>query len=226
MEHVKVTDELLYKYMPVVDAEIIRELERQIDTDYKFSCKFKRKMRHLIREEAYPWLGNVEKMVKKVAVFFVGVIGLVFIFTMSVEACREKFFETVKMFFEDSVLYSYFLSEEIGIFQNSEPSYIPEGYSEVNRIENDMGLIIIFENNGGEQIIWEQKLIGNGSNIVLDIEYDTQEIREINGSSAVVYLYSDGYAMAYYEHEGYVYLITADNLDSENLFKLIGSMND
>lgn len=226
MEHVKVTDELLYKYMPVVDAEIIRELERQIDTDYKFSRKFKRKMRHLIREEAYPWLGNVEKMVKKVAVFFVGVISSVLIFTMSVEACREKFFEIVKTFFEDSVLYSYFLSEEIEIFQNSEPSYIPEGYSEVNRIENDIGLIIIFENNGGEQIIWEQKLIGNGSNIVLDTEYDTQEIREINGSSAVVYLYSDGYAMAYYEHEGYVYLITADNLDSENLFKLIGSMND
>lgn len=226
MEFVKVSDELLYKYMPVADAEMIRELESQVDTDYQFSHKFKKRMRHLIREEAHPWLKTVWVFEKRVAAFFFGVIGSVLIFTMSVEACREKFFETCKTFFEDSVLYSYFLPEESGTFQKSEPAFIPEGYSEIRRIENDISLIIIFENIVGEQIIWEQRLIGNESNIVLDTEYETQQTREIDGSPVTVYLYSDGYAMAYYEREKYVYLITADKLDSEDLFSMIGNITD
>ena len=224
MERVKVTDEWLYKYMPVVDAAIIQELESLVDTEYEFSRKFERKMKRLIKREAHPWIGVVKNIMKRAAVFFIGVISATLIFTMSVEAYRERFFEAIKTFLEDSVLYSYFSDEKEIAFKNSEPTYVPEGYIELERIESDISLIIIYENDLGEQIVWEQKLVVDGGSMVLDSEYDSQETREIDGSIASVYLYSDGYVMAYYEHNEYVYLITADRLGSEELFQLIDSM--
>lgn len=224
MENVKVTDEWLYKYMPVVDTAIIRELESQVDAEHEFSRRFERKMKRLIKREAHPWIGTVKNIVKRVAVFFIGVISATLIFTVSVEAYREMFFDAIKTFFEDSVLYSYFSDEKEISFKNSEPTYVPKGYNELERIESDISLIIIYENDLGEQIVWEQKLVVDGGSMVLDLEYDSQETREIGGLTVSVYLYSDGYVMAYYEYNEYVYLITADRLGSEELFRIIGSM--
>lgn len=224
MERVKVTDEWLYKYMPVVDAAIIQELENQVDTRYEFSRKFERKMKRLIKREAHPWIGVMKSITKRVAAIFIGVIGITLIVTMSVEAYRVKFFETIKTFFEDSVLFSYFVSQETEMFQNNEPTYVPEGYSEVNRIENEIDLIIIYENKIGEQIVWEQKLVSHSSSILFDTECDSQETRNIKGAEAIVYSYLDGYSMAYYEYEQYAYIITADNIMIEELFKIIDSM--
>lgn len=57
-------------------------------------------------------------------------------------------------------------------------------------------------------------------------DVNAQETREIDGSLAFVYLYLDEYAMEYYEHEEYVYLITAEKLDSEGLFSMIDNITD
>ena len=48
MEHIKVTDEWLYKYMPIVDEAIIESLEKQVNYEYKFSKKFEKKMQRVI----------------------------------------------------------------------------------------------------------------------------------------------------------------------------------
>ena len=40
MKRIEVTDEWLYKYMPIVDEAIIRELEDGTDYGYQFSAKF------------------------------------------------------------------------------------------------------------------------------------------------------------------------------------------
>lgn len=86
---------------------------------------------------------------------------------------------------------------------------------------------IFYENNAGEQLIWEQMLISanNALTLVLDNEYDTEEEHVIGGHIATVYTYVDGYAMAYYEADNYVYVITADHMTAEEMFQLIASMD-
>ena len=69
MKWVEVTEEWLYKYMSVVDAAIIKEFERRIDKNYEFSHEFKKKMRYLIVQEAHPWIGMTQRIMKRVAVF-------------------------------------------------------------------------------------------------------------------------------------------------------------
>lgn len=86
---------------------------------------------------------------------------------------------------------------------------------------------IFYENNAGEQLIWEQMLISanNALTLVLDNEYDAEEEHVIGGHIATVYTYVDGYVMAYYEADNYVYVITADHMTAEEMFQLIASMD-
>lgn len=165
-------------------------------------------------------------MLKKVAIIFITVISISFIFTMSVEAYRIKFFETVCRIYEDSIKYSYSLVDENEIFQYTEPTYIPKDYIEVGRIDSSISLIIIYENSVGEQIIWEQQSVLEDTGMYIDLEYDAKEVRQIDGLPATIYSYMDGYVIAYYEYGEYVYLITADRLDNEELFQLIDSMKN
>lgn len=65
MKHIKVTDEWLYKYMPIAENALIREIEGRIDTRWKFSSKFERKMKRLIRIEAHSWIMKMQSIFKK-----------------------------------------------------------------------------------------------------------------------------------------------------------------
>lgn len=226
MERVKVTDEWLYKYMPVVDSAIIQELENQVDTEYEFSRKFERKMKRLIKREARPWIGVVQNIMKRVAVFFIGVIGITLIFTMSVEAYRVKFFETIKTIFEDSVFYNYFAIEDESEFTHYVPSYNPLGYFEIDKMSSETNLSIMYENENGELITWDQMLVTETSNVLMDTEYDSLEKVEMDGYTIDVALYESGYASAYFEYEQYVFVLTADALTIDEIESIFESIEE
>ena len=102
MEHVdgersiEVTDELLYRYMPIVDELLMKELESQVDYTHVFSDRFERRMKKLIWREAHPMLSWRDWSAKKAAavlLLFCAGIGSV----MSVEAYRLRFFDTIRL---------------------------------------------------------------------------------------------------------------------------------
>lgn len=227
MEHVEITDKWLYQYMPVLDRAIIDELEKQAHTKYEFSSGFQHRMKHLIRHEAHPYLGVVQNILRRVAIFFTGIIGAALVLTMSVEAYRKEFFEAVKTIIEDTVLYKYHVSTaETEEFVINEPKYIPEGYKEIERTESNILCSIVYENEIGEMITWDQTLVLNGDSMIIDSEYDSQIIKEICGEEAFLFLYSDGFIGAYYEKEKYVYLLTADDLSVEEVCNMLESLQE
>ncbi|MBQ7942603.1 MAG: hypothetical protein IJ326_00910 [Lachnospiraceae bacterium] len=123
MKRVEVTDQWLYKYMPVVDEAIIQELEDNIE-EYEFSDRFERKMKKLMWQEAHSWIGSFVKYAKRVAILFGCIIGSMFVITMSVEAYRVKFFETLETLLSDMIEYIYYDEEEEVEFKILEPTYI------------------------------------------------------------------------------------------------------
>ena len=97
MGQIDVTDAWLYKYMSIVDEAIINEIEKNVDYDYAFSDEFNRKMERTIRKEKFiPFWNSVSKFGKSVAIFALVIVTSLFAVTMSVEAYRIQFFETVK----------------------------------------------------------------------------------------------------------------------------------
>ena len=227
MKSMEITDEWLYQYMPVVDNAMINALESQVDREYVFSKRFERKMQKVIRHEAHPVLTGAQQILKRVAVFFTGLICAGLVLTLSVSAYRDKFFMTLKTLLDDATQYNYSSEEKDAVLVPTIPTYIPEGYAEADRRETPLFCEIFYENGAGEQIIWEQMLISanNALTLVLDNEYDAEEERVIGGHIATVYTYVDGYAMAYYEADNYVYVITADHMTAEEMFQFIASMD-
>lgn len=226
MEKISVTDEWLYKYMPIVDEAIIRELEDNTDYEYQFTDKFERRMKKLIRREAHPWIGVFYRLLKKAAVLFACVAGALFVVTMSVKAYRTRFFETVRSIMEDRILYSYFVDKDQGTLQCKEPGYVPEGYQETERIISEHLFSVTYTDEDGNMIIWDQFLVQDGQKIIADTEYDRQITREINGSNAVISLYLEGDGFVYYEHGECVYILTFDKLDIDDICVMLQSMVD
>ena len=225
-EKIRVTDEWLYKYMPIVDEAIIRELEKETDYDYQFSSRFERRMRKLITREAHPWIGAFYRLPKRAAILFMCVISSIFVITMSVQAYRTRFFETVKSIWKDSILYSYFVDENQGKIQCNEPRFVPEGYQETERIVLEHWFSVTYTNKDGKIITWDQMLVQDGGELIADIEYELQVIKEVNGKNVVISLYLNGFVNAYCEYGEYVYVLTADNLSIDEVCMIFDSTGD
>ena len=58
--------------------------------------------------------------------------------------------------------------------QYSELGYIPEGYQETDRFTSEHLFNIIYTNENGEMITWDQMLVQDGGKLIADIEYDHQ----------------------------------------------------
>lgn len=220
MRQIEITDELLYKYMPMVDEAIIKELADNTDYEYQFSAKFERKMRMLVWKEAHPGVSAVFRQLKHAVAMSICVVVVLFLLTMSVEGNRIKLFETVRTMWEDSELYTYFSDVKEGEFQKREPAYIPEGYKVTYNDLSDMHLLLIYENDVGEVISWEQMLVSNSAGVVIDNEYDYKVVQEVNGKFVTVCIYADGFKYAYCEYKEYAYILTADNLAVEEIYKM------
>lgn len=200
MRSMEVTDEWLYQHMPVVDNAMITALENQVDREYVFSKRFEQKMQKVIRREAHPVLTGAQQLLKRMAIFFTGIVCAGLVLTLSVDAYRDKFFMTLKTLREDATQYNYSSEEKDAVLTPTIPTCIPEGYTETDRRDSPLFCEIFYENNAEEEHV-------------------------IGGHIATVYTYVDGYAMAYYEADNYVYVITADHMTAEEMFQLIASMD-
>lgn len=225
MQQIEVTDEWLYRYTPVVDEAVIRKLEAETDYGYHFSAGFERKMKKLIWREAHPWAETVYRHLKHTAVLGICVVATVFFFTMGAEGKRVKFFETVRTMWEDSELYTYFTDEKKGEFREIEPAYVPEGYVETERYLLSTSFTLVYENEMGEMITWEQQLILDGDSVVMDTEYDSRMTYEVDGKMITICIYTFGYKYAYCEKDDYVYILTADNLTIDDIKKVFEFSN-
>ena len=225
MKQMEVTDELLYQYMPIADEMDLDALEAEIaDEDIVLSKKFERRMKRLMWKEEHKWVAGFGKFMARVAVVLLCVLGVSLAVTMSVDAYRSKFFQTVQEIWEDSVVHTYDVGEEGQEFVPHEPSYIPEGYEEVSRYIADGTLSVEWSNMAGEDIYWDQVVVEQGTWNTLDADYKMMVTKKIDGSVLVIYYYEGGFVNAYYEVGQYVYMLSADNLDEEEISTIFKSI--
>lgn len=224
MKQMEVTDELLYQYMPIADEMDLDALEAEIaDEEIVLSKKFERRMKRLMWKEEHKWVAGFGKFMARVAVVMLCVLGVSLAVTMSVDAYRSKFFQTVQEIWEDSVVHTYDVGEEGQEFVPHEPSYIPEGYEEVKRIEASETLNIEYQNKDF-YLCWDQYKIKDGTWNIMDVDYNEQIIKEIENGYIVVNLYDNDVIRAYYEKDQYVYVISAESVSIEEICLIFESI--
>lgn len=225
MEKVKVTEELLRDAFLKLSDELIKEWENIPDTDHKPSEDFEKKIKKLIgktkNRELYRELLNIGK----VAAAFIIIIGIaLFGSTMKVKADPHLYFKKMEVLLNDASMHVY--DEELDNYYLTlyEPTYVPDGYEEVSRVVEDMGINIRYNNNQGESIVWRQRLIINTAVLGTDSEYNAEIETEYAGENIKMYIYEDGYKYLYYESGTCIFKINATDINVEDMYKMIKDM--
>lgn len=225
MEKVKVTEELLRDAFQKLSDELIEEWENIPDTDHKPSEDFEKKIKKLIgktkNRELYKELFNIGK----VAAAFIIIIGIaLFSSTMKVKADPHLYFKKMEVLLNDASMYVY--DEELNNYYLTlyEPTYVPEGYEEVSRLIEDLGINILYKNNNDQLIKWKQRLIVNSTVLSTDTEYNAEIETEYAGENIKMYIYEDGYKYLYYESGTCIFKINATDITVEDMYKMIKDM--
>ena len=140
----KITDDMLYHHAEAAREKWLSETLPPQIPEHKFSGKFDRKMRKLIREQRHSAQFNRHiKLLRRIAAVFLLVCTISFGCVMTVDAYREKIIETVVRVFNELTDYRFSKSadmpESIAYAFPPTLSYIPDG-------------MIKAEENAGEQL--------------------------------------------------------------------------
>lgn len=185
----KLNDSVFDAMLEVACGEILEERVAEIDAlpteKHVFPLEFEKKMNRLIRKQSQKnrsFLfapGKIAGVV--VLVILAGFMGI-----MSVEAIRNKVFNTYMDITGTHT--KIVLGEEAGTEADGvlRPAYLPEGFSETSISQTTMGTIIRYDNETDDEIIFQQILRELGADILIDNENYTTYMTALHGVTVQV----------------------------------------
>lgn len=152
----KITDEMLYQHAPEARDLWLNTLPNDADIpEHKFSRRFERKIKRLVREQRRsPRTNKIIRGLRRVAAIILVVGILSFSGLMTVEAYRERVIEVVVQVFHDLTNYR-FVPEERSTAQSVELpeitfQYIPDGMKQVKDTVSNKFRYILYESKDGD----------------------------------------------------------------------------
>ena len=214
MGHINVTDDWLYEKMPLVDENIIRELEQQTDDEYQFSLRFEKKMEKIIRKrkKSNDYVLYLRTAAAVACMFLV--IGTT---AIGVYAYGIRLFETAKTIWKDRFIYSYSTEKDPEEMEVKKPKYVPDGYVLSSEQMNNFSANYVYRDHNGKELVFLQMLIFDKAQLAIDSEYDWIDQIELAGSLIDVRRYKNGYANCYLEYGNCVFVLTAVDLDDKEI---------
>lgn len=202
----EIDDDFLYKYMKKYDDEMIENLPNDDELNHTFSDGFNKKMDRLIKDEnKNTFFINFKYYSKTAIVYVVLVTSITLGVTITAYAYRVRIFEIISTVFKE------FTSISISSENNPdnyklipiESSYIPDGYTIIEKICDDYEQRIIYSNDVGNEILYTQTLLTNG-NFIIDTEDAQLENLDIDGINVNI-VQKNGNTMIYWNDENYFY---------------------
>lgn len=189
-----ITDEMLRDSAEMAAAIYLEDLEKQIADvpGHKFSARFERRMRRLIRvQKRTPRMNVFIGAMQKAAVFFAVLMFGLGIVTVSVEAYRDQFIRFVKKVTRRSTTYEYrignvpYLKADL---RKSVIGYVPEGFSIFKSDISERYLYIYYRDDANYNFSIQLIYVDSNSNGVISIDTENSEMKDllINGYEAVL----------------------------------------
>lgn len=191
--------------------------------DHVFSERFEKKMDRLIRREAvHPWA--VSHTLARNLIAAAIVIILLFSLCMSVSAIRNAIFKFFREHFEahDDIIFE--IPEKTIIEKEYVITDLLEGFSQKKEEKSDINITRIYENEKGDNILFNQELsFPNG--VAVDNEHYQYDYLEIDNRGVFVASLTDMVTLMW-DQDGYVFLLTLnwDNVTIEDAITLFRSI--
>ena len=228
MEQMKLTEDMLRSAFQSLSDEMIVEWEKGAEIQHEFSDRFERRMKKLIRkvknQEVIAELHSYAKPLTMIAAAALIVCIIFFADSMTARANPMLLFQKMEVILEDSEMYIYNEDLDSYCFFPYEPTYIPEGYTEVSRIITDTTMDIHYENKQGEKISWSQKEVISGMIVGINTECDEKVELEYAGEHINIYVLENGFKSLYYESSNSVFMMRCDAISVEDMYEMVKSM--
>lgn len=188
----KITEEMLYEHAPKAEELWLDSLPLEGELPmHKFSGRFERKMKKLIRVQCRsPRLNKLIHTSRRIALIALTTLTVSFSCLMCVEAYRNKIIEVVTEIFEDLTRFSFSSTVvEVPDLGSIVADYLPDGMMEVYRSDPDaVDRFVYFEDAEGRKIGIEQNIIidGNQSTLIVDTEDADVTVIDFNGYDATL----------------------------------------
>lgn len=204
-----------FEHIPKTDAEI----------DYHFSALFMKRMERLFRNQKKPYWKFINTVGKRVAVVAAAVL-ILFATACSIKPIREpmvRFFtevcETFTAYFFESD------TEEKAIEREYRLDPVPEGFTEVSRVEMDPIIVTKYESTNGDLIEIRQTLADKGE-LDLDTEKNGAQRREIQGIDTLIYDFGTKKQLMLMKGSYFFQIILSGEMDEALLCEIVINLKE
>lgn len=220
MNKIEITDELLYEVVPKTEKYLLDQLPTEKELNHIFSKTFEEKMKKFLKKNSDKYF---IKSFKKIAVTFLIISSIILTTVMSVEALRVKMFKVIKEIYKELTSISFIVdNDDSNIdFIVMKPEYIPKGFDKIDTEKLYTMIFITYKNEGGEEIIYKQNKITNGTSII-DTENAEIENIVINGYKGQIVYKNETNHLIWLDNE-YLYSIRS-TIEKEELIKIAESI--
>lgn len=220
MSNMKVTDDWLYQYMPVVDEALIRGIEDSTDYEYQFSEQFEKKMEQLIRRENRDaqkgrwkaFTGRLMQNVRKSAGYMAAAAACVVLLILTGALLGQQG--------SRDTAGSAPIRENQGAgadFLEKSPACMPDGYRLVSEQEDATSYEMVYENDMGIICTLRQETEITGSTVAPGSDFRRKESVQLEGALIEIYWYEDGSSYSYCVYENCAYTVEAEQLSAEEI---------
>lgn len=176
MMNSELNDRIFDAMLEVACKEIMDERLAEWDAantePHEFSPEFEKKMKKTIRSYSHRLrMKSLKKALKRVAIVIVCIMVSGFIFTMSVQALRARFFNTIVEVTEKYIGFTFKSSDDQPPKDMIRPEYIANGYSEIEVEDSLSGVNIYYANEAGEEIRFHQVEKNESFRMAIDNEH-------------------------------------------------------
>lgn len=226
----KLSEQMLYEHARKAEELWLNSLPSDDKMpEHRFSNKFERKMRKLIRSQRRsPGLNQFLSASKRIAVIALAILTVSFSCLMCVEAYREKFIEVITEIFEELTQFSFSSSRT----ENTELDeitfdYLPEGMIEIDRDFNPKThyQAICFEDAMGQKFEISQDIIASGKQATTILDTEGAEVTKIDfdGYDATLIVKGEYTTLLYIDDSFYILL--SGDFPPEEIIKIANGVN-
>lgn len=220
MSNMKVTDDWLYQYMPVVDEALIRGIEDSTDYEYQFSERFEKNMEQLIRRENRDarkdrwkaFTGRLMQNVRKSAGYMAAAAACVVLLILTGALLGQQG--------SRDTAGSAPVRENQGAgtdFSEKSPACMPDGYRLVSEQEDATSYEMVYENDMGIICTLRQETEITDSTAAPGSDFRRKESVQLEGALIEIYWYEDGSSYSYCAYENCAYTVEAEQLSAEEI---------
>lgn len=217
MSKVEITDALLYEYVPKIEEYLLNKLPKEEEIDYEFSEVFEHKMKKLIKKSKRPtFFHNINRYSKRISVIVIAFIISIFTVTMSVEALRIQLFDFIRDIYDKFTIYQYRLKDDVEVEKSEfkQPYYLPDGFKEVERIEDDNSMFLEYTNDHDHITLSSFEI--TESNVYVDTE-DTSISKVMINEFEGDYIAKDKDYKIIWNDNKKIYILTLECINSSKL---------